>query len=144
MAGALTRAMTKEWDLQKRTMAFAVGVFRFCRTLRRDEETWDVVRQLRRAASSVAANYRAMRRAQSDPAFLAKTSTVIEEADESGFWLEFMVEVEVVARSKAAPLLKESNELVAIFTASRKTVEARLEREAAAAVCGNRQKSANR
>jgi hypothetical protein len=73
-------------------MAFAVAVFRFCRTVRRDDETWDVVRQLRRAAS---------------------------------------VEVELVARSKAAPLLKESNELVAIFTASRKTVEARLEREAA-------------
>ena len=123
--------MAKEWDLQKRTMAFAVAVFRFCRTLRRDDETWDVVRQLRRAASSVGANYRAMRRAQSDPAFIAKASTVIEEADETGFWLEFMVEIELVSRSKASALLKESNELVAIFVAHRKTVEARLEREAA-------------
>jgi len=122
--------MSKEWDLRKRTMAFAVAVFRFCRTVRRDDETWDVVRQLRRAASSVAANYRAVRRAQSDAVFLTKNSTVVEEADESGFWLEFMVEVDLVTRSKAAPLLKESNELVAIFTASRKTIEARLEREA--------------
>ena len=71
-----------------------------------------------------------MRRASTDAVFLAKTATVIEEADESGFWLEFLVEVELVPREKARPLLKEANELVAIFTASRKTVELRLAREA--------------
>ena len=146
MAGARIGAMEKEWDLRKRTMAFAVAVFRFCRALRRDDETWDVVRQLRRSASSVAANYRAVRRASSDAVFLAKTSTVIEEADEAGFWLEFMVEVEIVARSKAAPLLRESNELVAIFVASRKTTEARIAREAeekAIRAAGGRQQRGN-
>ena len=126
--------MQKEWDLRKRTMAFAVAVFRFCRTLPSNDETWDVIRQLRRSSASVASNYRAMRCAPSDPAFLAKTSTVIEEADESGFWLEFMVEVELVGRQRAAPLLKESSELVAIFTTSRKTVEARMAREAARSI----------
>ena len=113
-------------------MRFAVDVFRFCRALPRIDEAWDVARQLRRSAASVGANYRAMKRASSDPIFLAKASTVIEEADESGFWLELLVEVELVAHAKAAPLLKESNELVAIFVATRKRVEERLARQEAA------------
>ena len=70
-----------------------------------------------------------MKRASSDPVFLAKAAIVIEEADESGFWLELLVEVELVERAAAAALLKESNELVAIFVASRKTVEERVEAE---------------
>ena len=123
--------MAKEWDLRERTMRFAVDVFRFCRTLPRTAETWDVVRQLRRSASSVAANYRAMRRGSSDAVFLAKNAIVVEEADESGFWLEFIVEVELTTRPRVAALLKESNELVAIFVAARKTTEARIAREAA-------------
>lgn len=111
-------------------MKFAVAVFRFCRTLPRTAEVWDIARQLRRSSSSVASNYRAMRRASTDAVFLAKASTVIEEADESGFWLEFLVEIELVSRGNARPFLREANELVAIFTASRKTVELRLAREA--------------
>ena len=79
----------------------------------------------------MAANYRAAKRASSDPVFLAKIATVVEEADEAGFWLEFLVAIEMVSRRKAAALLNESGELVAIFTASRKTVEARIAREAA-------------
>ena len=121
--------MAKEWDLRERTMSFAIDVFRFCRTLPRTDEARDVARQLRRSASSVAANYRAMRRAPSDPVFLAKNATVVEEADESCFWLELLVEVELVPRKVVAALLKESNELVAIFVASRKTTEARIARE---------------
>ena len=111
-------------------MKFAVTVFRFSRKVPKNDETWDVVRQLRRSSSSVAANYRAMQRTPSDLAFMAKASVVIEEADESAFWLEFMVEVELTTRSQVAALMKEANELVAIFTASRKTVQARLEAEA--------------
>ena len=121
--------MAKEWDLRIRTMRFAGEVFRFCRTLPHTDEARDVARQLRRSASSVAANYRAMKRASSDPVFVAKAATVIEEADESGFWLELLVEVELVKHPQVAALLKESNELVAIFTASRKTVKARMEAE---------------
>jgi four helix bundle protein len=122
--------MQKEWNLRRRTMTFAVTVFRFSRTVPRHDETWDVIRQLRRASSAVAANYRAMLRTPSDPAFMAKASIVIEEADESAFWLEFMVEVELVKRSQVASFLTEANELVAIFTASRKTVQERIERAA--------------
>ena len=121
--------MAKAWDLRERTMDFAVDVFKFCRTLKRTDETRDIVSQLRRSASSVAANTRALRRSQSDKVFVSKAGVIIEEADESGFWLEFMVRIEVVSPTNIKGLLTEANELVAIFTSSRKTVRARLDRE---------------
>jgi four helix bundle protein len=121
--------MAKAWDLRERTIDFAADAFRFCRALKHTDETRDIVRQLRRCASSVAANTRALRRAQSDKVFVSKAGVVIEEADETGFWLEFLVKIELISRSRVTALLGEANELVAIFTASRKTVQARLERE---------------
>ena len=127
--------MQKEWDLRQRTMAFAVSVFRFCRTLPHTSEAWDVLRQLRRSASSVAANYRAAKRASSDALFLAKIAVVVEEADEAGFWLEFLVEIELSSRQKTAALAREASELVAIFTASRKTAEERIARKQARSRC---------
>lgn len=63
-----------------------------------------------------------MRRSQSDPVFAAKAALVVEEADEVGFWLEFLVRIELVRKQVVADLCREANELVAIFTASRKTV----------------------
>jgi four helix bundle protein len=118
-----------KWDLRERTMDFAVGAFRFCRTLPKTDEARDVARQLRRSASSVASNYRAAKRSQSDKVFVSKTAVIIEEADECGFWLELLVEVEIVAREAVRALLCESSELVAIFTSSRKTVVARMKAE---------------
>jgi four helix bundle protein len=119
--------MGKQWDLRLRTMDFAVATFRFCRTLPRNEEARDIVRQLRRASSSVAANYRALCRSSTDRVFVAKAATLIEEADEVGFWLELLVRIELVKRSAVSGLLSEAGELLAIFVASRKTVTARLE-----------------
>ena len=118
-------------------MDFAVGVFKFCRTLPKTDEARDVARQLRRSASAVASNYRAVKRSQSDRMCLSKTAVVIEEADESGFWLERLVEVEIVSRQAVCALLRESSELVAIFTSSRKTVAARLNPENARRRAGN-------
>ncbi len=54
---------------------------------------------------------------------------VIEEADEAGFWLEFLLEIESVKPDAVAALRKEANEIVAIFTASKKTISARMNRE---------------
>jgi four helix bundle protein len=112
-------------------MEFAVAVFRFCRTLPGTDESRDVVRQLRKASSSVAANCRAAKRSQSDGVFVSKTAVVIEEADESGFWLEFLVEIDLAKRESVRALLRESSELVAIFTASRKSTLARMAAEKA-------------
>ena len=121
--------MAKTWDLRERTTEFAAAVYRFCRTLDQSSEVSDITRQLRRSVSSVAANTRALRRSQSDEVFVAKSGVIIEEADESAFWLEFLIRLQVVEKTEVAALLGEANELVAIFTASRKTVRARLQRE---------------
>lgn len=121
--------MQKSWDLSVRTMEFAVEGYRFCRTVRPTDESRDIIRQLRRSLSAVASNYRATRRSQSDPTFVAKLAVVVEEADEAGFWLDFLVKLELVKQPVVAALLKESSELVAIFTKSKKTVEEKIARE---------------
>ncbi len=77
--------------------------------------------QLIRCSTSVASNYRAVCIAQSKASFISKMSIVIEEVDESYFWLEFIVDEELLKKQLVEPLLKEANELTAIFIASRKT-----------------------
>lgn len=79
--------------------------------------------QLIRAATSVAANYRAACLGQSQAVFIAKLSIVIEEADESLFWLEFILEENLIKKERIDSLLKEASELTAIFIASRKTIQ---------------------
>ena len=77
--------------------------------------------QLMRCATSVASNYRAACLAQSKAAFVSKISTVLEEADECLFWLEFIVEECLMSKALVSDLLKEADELTAIFYASRRT-----------------------
>jgi len=77
--------------------------------------------QLIRCSTSVAANYRATCIAQSKPSFIAKISIVIEEVDESAFWLEFVNDEKLVEEDKIKQLLQEAKELTAIFISSRKT-----------------------
>jgi four helix bundle protein len=93
--------------------------------LLRDIETQDTARQLRDAASSVASNYRAANRAKSHRDFTSKIATVLEEADESLGWLEFLRDCEFIAPDLAAPLVTEARELVAIFTKSHATAQRR-------------------
>jgi four helix bundle protein len=80
--------------------------------------------QLCDAATSVAANYRAARRARSDAEFAAKIGVVLEEADESLFWLEVLLERELGDPALHRPLLSEADELTAIFAASSITARA--------------------
>ena len=78
--------------------------------------------QLIRCSTSVAANYRAALVAQSKASFIAKLSIVIEEADESAFWLELVIDEELIDKEKVSSLLNEANELVSILVKSRKTL----------------------
>jgi four helix bundle protein len=82
--------------------------------------------QLMRSGTSVAANYRATCRARSKAEFIAKLGTVEEEADESAFWLELIIEGELLTASQVRPLLLEASELVAITAASKKTAASAL------------------
>jgi len=79
-------------------------------------------KQLLRSSTSVGANYRAARRARSKAEFSSKIGIVVEEADETVFWLECLVESSIVKEDLLQDLLKEANELVAIFSASHRTV----------------------
>ncbi|WP_425562819.1 four helix bundle protein [Mucilaginibacter panaciglaebae] len=79
-------------------------------------------RQLLRSSSSVGANYRAACRARSKAEFHSKLSTVVEEADEPAFWMEVLIEAEIVTKSELTYLLDEANQILKISSASRKTV----------------------
>jgi four helix bundle protein len=78
-------------------------------------------KQLLRCGTSVAANYRAVCRARSKAEFVAKIGIVVEEVDETVLWLELMTESGIVEAEKTQALLKEANELTAIFAASQRT-----------------------
>lgn len=82
-------------------------------------------KQLVRCSTSVAANYRAVRRGRSDAEFFAKLSITVEEADETAFWLEMLVFAEIIKEDKVSELIKEANEIVAILATSRKTMKER-------------------
>ncbi len=114
---------SKPEELRNRTKQFALRVIRLVRALPKTEEARIIGRQLLRSATSVAANYRAVCRARSKAEFLAKTGIVVEESDESQFWLELLVDSGIVPREKLAPLSKEATELVAIFVASQSTAK---------------------
>jgi four helix bundle protein len=79
--------------------------------------------QLIRCSTSSSANYRAACIAHSRPSFVAKMSVVIEELDESAYWLEFVIDEKLLAEKKVLPLLKESCELTKIFVSARKTIQ---------------------
>lgn len=107
--------------LKKRTKLFAHNCIKITSLLPNNYLSNHIKGQLIRCSTSVAANYRATCIALSKPSFIAKISIVIEEVDESNFWLEFAVDENLIQKDKVAFLLKESSELTAIFMASRKT-----------------------
>ena len=107
--------------LKSRTKTFALGVLALFRSLPRTTEARVLGSQLLRSGTSVAANYRAACRARSKLEFIAKMGVVVEEADESVFWLELLSEGGVMRSEATVSLLKEANQLVAIFAASRRT-----------------------
>ncbi len=80
--------------------------------------------QLIRAATSVAANYRAVNHAQSKASFIAKISIVVEECDESEFWLQLIIDKNLLPKEEVNIVLKEGNELTSIFVSSRRTAVA--------------------
>ena len=110
-------------NLKIRTKKFALQVITFCERLPNDEASKILKRQLFRSGSSVGANYRAACRAKSKPTFISKMGDVLEEADESAYWIELLVESGKVDQKTATPLLTEANELVAIAISSINTAK---------------------
>ena len=112
--------MDKE-ELKKRCKNFAHRCVKLSLALPEDYLGRHIKRQLIRCSTSVAANYRAVCTAQSRAAFVAKLATVIEEADEACFWMEFIIEEKLFDSKKLTDLIKEAKELTAIFIASQNT-----------------------
>jgi four helix bundle protein len=112
---------SKQEELRARTKRFALRIIRLFRNLPRSAEAQILGKQLLRSGTSVGANYRAAGRARSTAEFSAKIGIVVEEADETVFWLECLMDAGIVKKELLSDLLKEANELVAIFAASYRT-----------------------
>ena len=113
--------VNKAVELKDRTKSFALRIIRLVRAVPPSQEGRVIGYQLLRSGTSVAANYRAVCRARSRAELLAKLSLVIEETDESAFWLELLCDADVILEKKLAHLKSEANQLAAIFNASRTT-----------------------
>jgi four helix bundle protein len=110
-------------ELKARTKIFAHACVKLATNLSNTSLGNHLKNQLIRSSTSVAANYRATCVSQTIKVFISKISIVIEEIDETQFWLEFIVEENLIEESKVNSILKESNELKSIFIASRKTAQ---------------------
>ncbi len=108
-------------ELKRRTKKFAHRCVKLSMALPNTQFANHIRGQLFRCSTSVASNYRASCIAQSKASFISKLSIVIEEADESHFWLEFIVDENLMQKDLVDPLLQEAYELTAIFIACRKT-----------------------
>ena len=110
-------------ELKKRTKDFAHRCVKLALALPQSPLGDHIRRQLIKCSTSVAANYRAACIAQSKASFVSKLSIVIEEVDESCFWLEFIIDEKLLNEKQVAPLLNEGEELTSIFISSRKTMK---------------------
>ncbi|MFH1953428.1 MAG: four helix bundle protein [Pseudomonadota bacterium] len=110
-------------ELKRRTKEFAHRCVKLALALPRTVLGNHIRGQIIRCGTSVAANYRAALMAQTKAAFISKISIVVEEADESEFWLEFIMDEELMKREKVLPLLSEAHELASIFITTRRTAQ---------------------
>lgn len=116
-------SIDKHQELKNRTKMFALRVIKMSEALPKRRAANVISNQVLRSATSMAANYRAVGRARSKAEFVAKLGVVLEEADETVFWLEMLVDSEIVRKEKMLELLTEANQLVLIFSASRRTAK---------------------
>jgi len=119
------RAISSPEELRQGTKAFSLRVVNPFRALPRTEEARILGRQILRSGTAVGANYRSACRARSRADFISKIGITIEEADETAFWLELLIDAGVMKKDRLDGLLTEANELVRILQASRSTAKSR-------------------
>ena len=110
-------------ELKLRTKKFALRIVKVFQALPRSEDARTLGKQLLRSGTSVAANYRAVCRSRSKAEFVARMGIVVEEIDETVFWLEILVESGIVTSTRLSNLQREANELCAIFVSSQLTAK---------------------
>ena len=117
--------MTEE-ELKHRTKQFSLRILQLVGAMPKTIAGRAIGNQLVRAGTSVGANYRSACRGRSKAEFIAKLGIAVEEADESGYWLELIIEGKLLPQKRVEPLLTEANELTAILVASMRTSRANL------------------
>jgi len=110
-------------DLRKRTKAFALRIIRLYCSLPKTTQAQVIGRQVLKSGTSPGAHYREAYRSRSTAEFISKIEGGLQELDETAYWLELLVESRIVAANLLAPLLRETNELIAIFTSSAVTAK---------------------
>lgn len=113
-------------ELKERTIQFAVRVLKFADALPRKPSGRTIAGQVARSGCSIASNYRAALRGKSHADFINKITTVLEEADETDFWIELAKRAALVSAKRVAELQAEAVELVKIFSATRRTARKHL------------------
>jgi four helix bundle protein len=113
-------------ELKNRTKKFALEIIKLSEFLPNNQVGFTITNQIIRSGTAVAANYRAVCRAKSDKDFISKMETVIEEADETLFWLELIADLNLIDNKDLSALLLEADELTAIFVSSVKTIKNRV------------------
>lgn len=114
-----------EHEMKRRTQQFALRIIRLVEALPRGKVSSVIGGQVLRAGTSVGANYRAACRAKSSADMIAKLAIVEEDADESLYWMEIIVEAGLISETKLHALMKEGNEIIAMTVASIKTLRRR-------------------
>ena len=109
--------------MKRRTKEFAHRCVKLALALPKSALGNHIKKQLIRCSTSVAANYRAALMAQTKAAFISKISIVVEEADETEFWLEFIMDEKMLERERVLPLFNEAHELASIFVSTRRTAQ---------------------
>jgi len=114
--------------MKKRTKEFALQVVLVANRLPKGTLSFTIKKQIIRAGTSVAANYRAVCRARFDADFINKLGVVIEEADETAFWLELIIDGNLLSRELVGSALREADEITAMMVTSRNTASDRVEK----------------
>ena len=112
-------------SLAERTKAFALRIIRLFVALPRSEVARTLGRQMLRSGTSVGAHGREAFRSRSDAELISKMEVAIQELDETMYWLELMIDAEIVSARRLEPLLTEANELMSILVASVRTIKRR-------------------
>ena len=115
--------MDDQRDLRKRTKAFALRIVRLYVSLPKTPEAQVLGKQVLRSGTSPGAHYREAYRSRSTAEFISKMEGGLQELEETSYWLELLVDSGIVPPKRMAELLKETDELIAIFASSAKTAK---------------------
>ena len=116
-------------DLRTRTSEFALRIIRLYVSLPKTTEAQVIGKQVLRSGTSIGAHYREGYRAKSDADIVHKFETALQELDETDYWLDLLVKANIVPAQRVEPLIRETNELLAIFVTIVTKIKARMKKK---------------